>query len=376
MSSKTDSPTRNEFRGALLGTSSPAAWYIEEPPVATAFAGIVVFIAPRLLLLGGLVFIASAGAAGSWPVALITALPLWLYTLWFLFGPGLGAFTPFYGLMARDDPHMMLWMTLRNLPIYIAAMTASVATGTTLLAHSGAIDPSPPLETDGSFAPVLGYYVWQLADSIPALELSQTLGWESPVAFGDTFARALLLGYKLAVIIPVGALVLELIRLASNPLWQPEERAGREAFFLGVHRQKRGDLDKAEQAYKIADDHGFLDATNTLGTLAYARGDLASAEAAFRKADSQGDGYGSFNLGVLLHEKGDLENAEDAYRRASDRLCNDALYNLGLLLLERGDMAGAGTALKNAAARRSEGGLLAKRLLYERPYESDAVSGD
>ena len=65
------------------------------------------------------------------------------------------------------------------------------------------------------------------------------------------------------------------------------------------------------------------------------RGDLVRAEAAFRRADQGGDASGAFNLGLVLEGKGDLARVQAAYHRADARDDGPtepgAMFSLGLL---------------------------------------------
>ena len=80
-----------------------------------------------------------------------------------------------------------------------------------------------------------------------------------------------------------------------------------------------GDLERAEDAFRRADERGHAAAANSLGILLKERGDLEGAEDAFRRADERGDAAATNNLGVILKERGDLERAENAFRRAEER---------------------------------------------------------
>ena len=55
------------------------------------------------------------------------------------------------------------------------------------------------------------------------------------------------------------------------------------------------------------------------GDLLENRGDLDRAEAAYRRADQRGDADGAMSLGRLLKTRGELEDADAATRRAIER---------------------------------------------------------
>ena len=127
------------------------------------------------------------------------------------------------------------------------------------------------------------------------------------------------------------------------------------AFNLGVLCQERGDLEGAEEAYRLADERGEPSGAINLGSLLQDRGELDEAEAAYRRAHEGGNPTGTFNLGnLLLHrgnllrEKGDFEGAEEAYRHADELGNAHAACNLGRLLKKKGDFEGAEEAYRHA----------------------------
>jgi hypothetical protein len=63
----------------------------------------------------------------------------------------------------------------------------------------------------------LHFYVWKSLDSVPILEIPETLGWEPAFRFTDHVSPVLLLLYKIVVIVPV----IETVRL----VWQKRHPA-------------------------------------------------------------------------------------------------------------------------------------------------------
>lgn len=49
------------------------------------------------------------------------------------------------------------------------------------------------------------FFLWHLLDSIPALDVNETLRWEQPLSYTDGGVGALLLAFKLVVIVPIVA---------------------------------------------------------------------------------------------------------------------------------------------------------------------------
>ena len=86
-----------------------------------------------------------------------------------------------------------------------------------------------------------------------------------------------------------------------------------------------------------------------LGSLWVLQHELDRAEAAFRQADENGDAEAAFRLGMLFSDLGRGEDAERAFGVADERGSAEGASNLGLLLYERGEQA-----LSEAALRRAE----------------------
>jgi hypothetical protein len=93
----------------------------------------------------------------------------------------------------------------------ILALIAAFAVLTAALRVEGMIAAKPQAAT-GSFIGIsLGYYAWHLLDAVPALDIPKTLNWEAPMKLTGHGGGALLLAFKLAVIIPIAQLIVALI---------------------------------------------------------------------------------------------------------------------------------------------------------------------
>jgi hypothetical protein len=91
-------------------------------------------------------------------------------------------------------------------------LTASFAGLTATLAAQGWLGVSPPIEGEGSVWSALAYYVWHFLDAIPVLEIPATLNWELATTYTGYTSGALLLVYKLLVIVPVVRAIVELVQ--------------------------------------------------------------------------------------------------------------------------------------------------------------------
>jgi hypothetical protein len=63
-------------------------------------------------------------------------------------------------------------------------------------------DPEHAIK-DPVWDPALHFYLWKSLDSIPVLEIPQTIGWEPAFRFTDRVSPVLLLLYKIVVILPL-----------------------------------------------------------------------------------------------------------------------------------------------------------------------------
>jgi hypothetical protein len=77
--------------------------------------------------------------------------------------------------------------------------------------HSG-----PPLTRGGLVALSTEYYVWNFFDGIPVLKVTDSVNWNRDRTLVDHWSGILLLLYKLAVVIPIVALIVRSLR-APDP---------------------------------------------------------------------------------------------------------------------------------------------------------------
>lgn len=96
-------------------------------------------------------------------------------------------------------------LTLISSLLAISVCVEAFAGITTLLWHHGVI--APEANTGASLWAGEHFYLWQLADSIPLLNIPSTLGWTNPLSMSDGVSGGVLLAFKIIVIAP-------LIRLA------------------------------------------------------------------------------------------------------------------------------------------------------------------
>jgi tetratricopeptide (TPR) repeat protein len=146
----------------------------------------------------------------------------------------------------------------------------------------------------------------------------------------------------------------------------PAERDnGEHLFQQALIHQRRGDHERAIDAYLQADHLGHAAAACNLGVLLEKQGDPEAALAAYGRADQRGHSDGAFNLGALFEERGQLARAMEAYRHADELGNAPAACNLGALLAEQGDRIGAIAAFLRASQRDDAGGALNLALLLE-----------
>ena len=132
---------------------------------------------------------------------------------------------------------------------------------------------------------------------------------------------------------------------------------------LGALFLRRGDEDSAESAFRRADDQGSPGAATHLGRMLLARDDAAGAAAAFGRAADRGDVDGMLLLSEALTIQGDARRAEWALRRADERGSAEAALKLGYLLEQRGDRAGAADAFARAEERGSAEAAQARKTI-------------
>jgi tetratricopeptide (TPR) repeat protein len=145
------------------------------------------------------------------------------------------------------------------------------------------------------------------------------------------------------------------------------------AYNLAIMLRQRGNLDEAEAAMRSADERGVAAATLRLGELQLERGEFDGAEAAFSRADERGLAAGAFYLGELLFGRGDYHRAMAAYGRADERGDANGALTLGLLLANQGDLVGAEAAFRRADERGLAAGAFQLGLLLKHRRDYDGA---
>jgi hypothetical protein len=85
--------------------------------------------------------------------------------------------------------------------IAIAVCTEAFAGMTTLLWDAGVVDARAGVAA--ALWPAERHYLWQLANGIPLLGATDTVGWKDPDLFRDAWSGGLLLAFKVLLILPL-----------------------------------------------------------------------------------------------------------------------------------------------------------------------------
>ncbi|HEY1854337.1 MAG TPA: tetratricopeptide repeat protein [Solirubrobacterales bacterium] len=127
---------------------------------------------------------------------------------------------------------------------------------------------------------------------------------------------------------------------AEVVLLRAEER-GHEGAAIRLARahQERKELDKAEAAYRRADELGSVAGAEGLALfLEGKRGKLVEALEAWERADERGSDIGAFKVGMHLVDLGDRVGAKAAFQRGAEREDGDSAHNLATLYYEERDL--------------------------------------
>jgi hypothetical protein len=106
-----------------------------------------------------------------------------------------------------------------SIVILVGIATGGFA-GTSVLLYDqgvGALSGGRP-EGPALAAAIYWYYLWHLAASVPLLEIPSTLNWELRYTFIDHVHGALLLTYKLVVIVPLLGLAAYVLARLIRPI--------------------------------------------------------------------------------------------------------------------------------------------------------------
>jgi hypothetical protein len=107
----------------------------------------------------------------------------------------------------------------------VGICTAAFAGLTTILYQAGAIIADSGSEAVSLWT-VETYYLWHLVETVPLLGATQILHWDRPVAFTDPWSGALLLAFKILLLIPLVRVILSGFRLLQSRLLSVIERSG------------------------------------------------------------------------------------------------------------------------------------------------------
>lgn len=190
-----------------------------EPPEAAVRINVLTLAVP---IPAAVVFAIGAERLG--------ALPVWvqwlLVTAAFLssLGMSLALLLPrwrqdWLAVMAyrRENAFSLLPSFLALWPTFFA--TTGFALMLDFLYRRGIASAEPTTAMVASTWPTFTYFVWELLNAIPYLELPRTLSWELGFEFTDHVTPVLLLAYKILIIGPVIALGVTVWKDASE-LWK------------------------------------------------------------------------------------------------------------------------------------------------------------
>jgi hypothetical protein len=93
----------------------------------------------------------------------------------------------------------------------LVVLTEVIAAVTAILVARGWVGVHPAVVRDHAMWASEQLYVWQFADAIPTLDLTKTLNWKSPPYAFAHAGGALIVFFKLLVLIPIIAAAKELV---------------------------------------------------------------------------------------------------------------------------------------------------------------------
>lgn len=112
--------------------------------------------------------------------------------------------------------------------LWLLGMAASVfASISVTLQHYGFATFEPRLPEE--LSPVVNFYIWHFLDSVPGLDIPQTLKWDQPYQYSDRLSGLVLVVFKIGVIVPV---------IASFLLWKNVRESAVAARALKEQRKK------------------------------------------------------------------------------------------------------------------------------------------
>lgn len=105
----------------------------------------------------------------------------------------------------------------------LAAAVAVFASLTLLLAERDAVTITNWAAVDNPAGSSIAFFLWHFFDAVPLLDLTDTLRWREPLSYRDPWMGAIVVLFKLVVIVPVIAAIRSAWRSAdSEPAAEPE----------------------------------------------------------------------------------------------------------------------------------------------------------
>jgi hypothetical protein len=113
----------------------------------------------------------------------------------------------------RDDRGAIL--IVADTAVMLVVLTMAAAAVTAVLEGLGAVTTEPELGARAIWDSEV-FFAWHFWDSIPELEIPDTLGWKPPFETRDALGGSLIILYKVLVILPVVAAITDLWRRRSK----------------------------------------------------------------------------------------------------------------------------------------------------------------
>jgi hypothetical protein len=167
--------------------------------------------------------LARAAVRGLVPAALVVLavelVPWWpLQALSVVAGVSMLTFLTFTLLLARDladeQPDENPFVSL--LTVLVVA-TGVFSAATFALVEHGRLTVENWQVLDSRMGAAVGFYVWQFLDAIPLLNAPETLRWDEPLEYDDGWLGALVLLFKIAIIIPIVGAMRTLLQGSEEP---------------------------------------------------------------------------------------------------------------------------------------------------------------
>jgi phospholipase C len=109
------------------------------------------------------------------------------------------------------DDELSVSAAIYSTVVALLSLTALFAIVSALMYEWGAFKAAPSAGNEALWRYTLSY-IWNAADAIPALRLTQTFAWNPDIIFLDPWSRGLLILYRLLALAPVVQLVVSLLQ--------------------------------------------------------------------------------------------------------------------------------------------------------------------